>query len=61
MKADELKWLSSSSVFHKPALCQGTTLQAAEKLIEHTSKSRFVSGHDFSRAEKGPETEGFNP
>ena len=45
-------------------LCQGTTLvvpkmrqnnrwalQVAEKLIERVSTSRFVSGHDFSRAE----------
>jgi hypothetical protein len=35
------------------------TLQAAEKLVECVSKIRFVSGHDFSRAEKGPETVGF--
>jgi hypothetical protein len=38
------------SVFQKPALCQGTTLQAAEKPVDRVSKGRFVSGHGFSRA-----------
>ena len=32
------------------ALYQGTTLEAAEKLVEADSNGRFVSGHDFSRA-----------
>jgi hypothetical protein len=39
-------------------LCQGTTSQAAEKLVEAVSKGRFVSGHDFSRAEKGIKSTG---
>jgi hypothetical protein len=29
------------------ALYQATTSQAAEKLAERVSRSRFVSGHDF--------------
>jgi hypothetical protein len=30
--------------------CRGTTLQAAEKLVDRVSMGRFVSGHGFSRA-----------
>jgi hypothetical protein len=39
------------SVFQKLALCQGKTLQLAEKFIARTICEGFVSGHDFSRAE----------
>jgi hypothetical protein len=48
-------------MFQKPALRQGTTSQAAEKLIPAGIRQRFVSGHDFSRAEEGRKDEGFNP
>jgi hypothetical protein len=41
---------NSQNVFQEGALCQGTTLQAAEKLVDRVSMGRFVSGHDFSRA-----------
>jgi len=41
---------NSQNVFQEGALYQGTTLQAAEKLVDRVSMGRFVSGHDFSRA-----------
>jgi hypothetical protein len=43
----------------KTALCEGTTSQVAEKLISAWIVERFVSGHDFSRAEEGRKDEGF--
>ena len=38
------------------ASCQGTTSEAAAKLVEADSKGRFVSGHDFSRAVNAAKT-----
>jgi hypothetical protein len=39
---------NSQNVFQEGALYQGTTLQAAEKLVDRVSMGRFVSGHDFT-------------
>jgi hypothetical protein len=39
--------------FHEAANCVSRmVLTAAEKLVEAVSNGRFVSGHDFSRADR---------
>ncbi len=45
-----------------PNKCQGTTSQVAEKLDSMDFLTGFVSGHDFSRAERSIKiNEGLSP